>query len=310
MEDSIYLLPWPGIEDQEVMLRGERIMPKNELSKRLIFSAAMIAFLILSAQAFCQAPDGSLSGIVRDQQKKIVEGAIVTIKDKGTDIGRTRSTDSSGRYLFLGLEPGNYTVTVEVPGFVQRSQDCQISFGNQGVLDFLLEIKSPEPEPIAIPKNEYPNQDSIWKESPLKREEKLKIKKEGDAFLSEYQVKEDVMTIPPNSSGQRGVIYKVITKGNGPKPAETDTVEVNFILSLINGKELKEVSNTFKRGQTVSWQVGQIIPGMKTVLMNMPVGSTWEVVIPPEQAYGDKATGPIGPNSTLVFTVELKDIKK
>jgi FKBP-type peptidyl-prolyl cis-trans isomerase FklB len=139
----------------------------------------------------------------------------------------------------------------------------------------------------------------------------IQNKKDGDAFLAANTIKEGVMTLPSGSVGVPGVQYKEITRGNGPKPAVTDTVEVNFKLSLIDGKELKEVSNTFKRGQTVSWQVDKNIPGMKTVLMNMPVGSTWEVAIPPEQAYADKGSAPyIGPNSTLVFTIELKDIKK
>jgi FKBP-type peptidyl-prolyl cis-trans isomerase len=282
-------------------------MPKNKLSKRLIFSAAMMTFLILSAQAFCQAPDGSLNGIVRDQQKKVVEGAIVTMKDKGTDIGRTRSTDSSGKYSFLGLESGNYTVTVEAPGFARWSQDYQIAIG-EGVLNVLLENKSPEPVPIAIPEEEYPKQIIIWEKLQLKK--LAEIKKEGDVFLLEYREKEDVMTIPSNSSDQRGVKYKVITKGNGPKPAETDTVEVNFIFSLLNGRELKEITNTYRSGQSTSWQVSKIIPGMKTVLLNMPVGSKWEAVIPPEQAYGEKGNGPIDPNSVLIFTIELLGIKK
>jgi FKBP-type peptidyl-prolyl cis-trans isomerase FkpA len=138
----------------------------------------------------------------------------------------------------------------------------------------------------------------------------IQNKKDGDAFLAANTIKEGVMTLPSGTVGVPGVQYKEITRGPGPKPAITDTVEVNFILSLIEGTKLKEVSNTFKRGQTVSWQVEKNIPGMKAVLMNMPVGSTWEVVIPPEQAYGDKASGPIGANSTLVFTIELKGIKE
>jgi FKBP-type peptidyl-prolyl cis-trans isomerase len=72
----------------------------------------------------------------------------------------------------------------------------------------------------------------------------------------------------------------------------------------------RQDSNTYKRNSSISWSVGQVIPGMKTVILNMPVGSKWEVVIPPEQAYGEKGTGPIEPNSILIFTIELVDIKK
>jgi FKBP-type peptidyl-prolyl cis-trans isomerase len=173
--------------------------------------------------------------------------------------------------------------------------------------------------PLKVSDEELKVVEEKWKKDlDEKQQEKLAAlamqnKKYGDDFLAANTIKEGVMTLPSSSTGMRGVQYKEITRGNGPKPAETDTVEVSFILSLIDGKELKEISNTFKRteGQTVTWQVGKNIPGMKTVLMNMPVGSKWEVAIPPEQAYAEKGSAPyIGPNSTLVFTIELKDIKK
>jgi FKBP-type peptidyl-prolyl cis-trans isomerase len=133
----------------------------------------------------------------------------------------------------------------------------------------------------------------------------VKNKADGEAFQLANKEKPEVYVIP--NSG--GVQFKVLTKGTGPKPAETDTVEVNFTLSLIDGKELKEVTNRSKPEQSVSWAVSQNIPGMKTVLLNMTEGSEWEVVIPAEQAYSDKGSGPIGPNSTLVFTIKLLKIQ-
>jgi hypothetical protein len=290
----------------------KRIMPTNKYSKRLIFAAAMMAILVLlAASVFCQSPDSSLTGVVKDKTKMVVVDAIVSVKNTNTNVEVMRSTDESGRYVFLGLQPGQYTVTVEAQHFKKFVKDIEISPAGQEVLNVSLE-SAPSERPVI-----YANEDSfrdgmephiIW---PDPRLEELKIqaeknKKEGDAFLLANKTKKGV-TVIPNS---RGVQYKVITKGNGPKPAETDTVQVGFILSLIDGKELKEISNSYKGNLSISWQVGQMIPGMKTVLLNMPVGSKWEVVIPPEQAYGEKGTGPIKPYSTLIFTIELVGIKK
>jgi hypothetical protein len=124
-------------------------MPKNKNSRRLTVAALMLTFTIFSVLAFCQSPDSSLSGIVQDPQKKIVVGAIVTIKNKGTDIGTTRSTDDSGRYSFLGLQPGQYTLTIEAVDLgIKNSKDVKISTSSQEVLNVRLQI---EITPIVVP---------------------------------------------------------------------------------------------------------------------------------------------------------------
>jgi len=116
-------------------------MPTNRFSKKRIFAAAMMTFLIiLSAQAFCQSPDSSLTGVVQDQQKKVVVGAIVTAKNKGTDAEIMRPTDDTGRYGFLGLQPGQYTVTVTAPGFKTYVKDYKISSTSQSELNVQMEI--------------------------------------------------------------------------------------------------------------------------------------------------------------------------
>jgi hypothetical protein len=115
-------------------------MPKNKNPMRLIFAAAMLTFIIIPALVFCQSADGSLSGIVKDPQKKVVIGAIVTVKNKATDVETMRSTDDSGRYGFLSLTPGLYKMTVDMPDFNQWKGEVQISTASQQNKDVLLEI--------------------------------------------------------------------------------------------------------------------------------------------------------------------------
>jgi FKBP-type peptidyl-prolyl cis-trans isomerase FklB len=126
-------------------------------------------------------------------------------------------------------------------------------------------------------------------------------KKEGDDFLAANKTKEGIVTLPS------GLQYKILQEGTGPKPTAADTVTVNYRGSLLNGTEF---DSSFKRGQPASFSVGQIIKGWTEALELMPVGSKWQLFIPPDLAYGLRGAGPsIGPNSTLVFEVELLSIQ-
>ncbi len=126
-------------------------------------------------------------------------------------------------------------------------------------------------------------------------------KKEGDAFLAANKTKEGVVALPS------GLQYKILQEGTGPKPAATDTVTVNYRGTLLDGTEF---DSSYKRGQPTPVAVGRIIKGWTEALQLMPVGSKWQLFIPPDLAYGPRQAGPtIGPNSTLVFEVELLSIQ-
>lgn len=126
-------------------------------------------------------------------------------------------------------------------------------------------------------------------------------KKEGDAFLAANKTKDGVVVLPS------GLQYKVLQEGKGPKPTAADTVTVNYRGTLVDGTEF---DSSYKRGQPASFPVGGIIKGWTEALLLMPVGSKWQLFIPPDLAYGPRQAGPtIGPNSTLVFEVELLSIQ-
>ena len=126
-------------------------------------------------------------------------------------------------------------------------------------------------------------------------------KKQGAAFLAENKTKEGVVTLPS------GLQYKILQPGTGPKPTTTDTVVCNYRGTLIGGKEF---DSSYKRGQPATFPLGQVIKGWTEALQLMPVGSKWQLFLPPELAYGERSTGPdITPYSTLIFEVELVSIK-
>jgi len=132
-------------------------------------------------------------------------------------------------------------------------------------------------------------------------------KKQGMAFLEANKTKDGVVTLPS------GLQYKVLQEGTGPKPAPTDTVICNYRGTLLDSTEF---DSSYKRGQPATFPVAGVIKGWTEALQLMPVGSKWQLFIPPELAYGERGFGgQIGPNATLIFEVELlsiqaKDIKK
>ena len=130
----------------------------------------------------------------------------------------------------------------------------------------------------------------------------LKNKRLGEAFLSTNKLKPEVVTLPD------GLQYKILVDGSGPKPAVNDVVTVNYAGKLIDGTEF---DSSYKRGEPASFPVSGVIPGWVEALQMMNVGSTWELYIPANLAYGETGAPPsIGPNETLIFKVQLLGIKK
>ena len=117
----------------------------------------------------------------------------------------------------------------------------------------------------------------------------------GQAFLAENAKREGVVTL------DSGLQYEVLTEGEGASPEPTDQVSVNYVGSLIDGE-------VFDKGEGVTFQVNQLIPGWVEALPLMKEGAKWKLYVPSELAYGQGGAGQIGPNSTLIFEMELLSI--
>ena len=123
----------------------------------------------------------------------------------------------------------------------------------------------------------------------------------GEAFLAENAEREEV------SVTDSGLQYEVITESDGAKPTEDDTVSVHYVGTLMDGTEF---DSSIARGEPASFPLKGVIPGWTEGLQLMEVGSKYRFVIPSELAYGERGAGEaIGPGETLVFEVELLEIK-
>lgn len=125
--------------------------------------------------------------------------------------------------------------------------------------------------------------------------------KTGDAYREANRKKKGVKELP------NGLQYKVVKTGSGKQPTLSDTVEVHYRGTLVNGQEF---DSSYSRKETVTFPLTGVIKGWQEILPLMKIGEKREVVIPPELAYGPNGSPPtIGPNSTLVFDIELVAIK-
>jgi FKBP-type peptidyl-prolyl cis-trans isomerase len=125
--------------------------------------------------------------------------------------------------------------------------------------------------------------------------------KAGEDFLAANAKKDGVKTTAS------GLQYKVIKTGTGATPKPTDMVTVHYQGTLVDGTVF---DSSIQRGEPATFPVRGVIPGWTEALQLMKVGGKWQLFIPAKLAYGEQGPGPIGPNSTLIFEVELLGIEK
>jgi len=122
-------------------------------------------------------------------------------------------------------------------------------------------------------------------------------KKAGEQYRVSNKTKPGVIVLAS------GLQYKIIEQGAGKTPTANDSVTVDYEGKVISGEVF---DSSYKRGKPVSFAVTDVIPGWKEALTLMKAGSTWEIVVPPNLAYGERGLGgPIGPNETLLFKIKL-----
>lgn len=127
-------------------------------------------------------------------------------------------------------------------------------------------------------------------------------KAEGEKFLAENAKKDGVEVT------DSGLQYKVLESGDGATPGPKDNVKVHYEGKLLDGTVF---DSSYQRGEPVEFRVDQVIEGWQEALQKMSVGDTWMIYLPSDLAYGQAGTGgPIGPNETLTFKVELLGVEQ
>jgi FKBP-type peptidyl-prolyl cis-trans isomerase FklB len=131
----------------------------------------------------------------------------------------------------------------------------------------------------------------------MKNEKSAGNLKEGQAFLESNKHKPGIIALPS------GLQYEILVEGSGIKPLASNKVTCHYHGTLIDGTVF---DSSVKRGQPATFPLNMVIKGWTEGLQLMTVGSKWRFFIPPQLAYGERQSGPhIGPNTTLIFEVEL-----
>jgi FKBP-type peptidyl-prolyl cis-trans isomerase FklB len=123
--------------------------------------------------------------------------------------------------------------------------------------------------------------------------------KKSEEFLTGNRTKNGIVALPS------GIQYRVIEEGDGARPGMESTVKVHYRGSKINGLEF---DSSFARGVPEEFTVNSVLRGWQEVLPLMKTGSTWQIFVPPELAFGARGNPPVGPNEALIFDLKLVEI--
>jgi FKBP-type peptidyl-prolyl cis-trans isomerase len=229
--------------------------------------------------------------------KLLMSGLLVLLLMAGTACAADQpvelKTDEHKLSYAMGLDLGEY--------FKGLEDKFDLAMLNQGLVDGYNGNK-----PLLSAADAAAIQQSFAKRQQEKQIQKTvamvqKNRKAAEEFLKANKGKEGV------TETKSGLQYKVVKKGQGAKPAPTDTVKVQYKGTLLDGKEF---DSSYKRNEPAVFQVNQVIAGWQEALPLMEVGATYELFIPPDLAYGDRGAPPvIEPGSMLIFQVELLEIQ-
>lgn len=123
----------------------------------------------------------------------------------------------------------------------------------------------------------------------------------SEEFLQANKSKTGIVVLPS------GVQYRIIEEGDGPRPGLDSRVSVHYRGSKLDGREF---DSSFARGTPEEFTVNAVLKGWQEILPLMKQGSTWQIFVPPELAFGARGNPPVGPNEALMFDLKLVEILK
>ena len=246
---------------------------------------------------------GLLASGVRAQQAPAKAPAAPPAKAPAAAAGPAAQAPAPAPTFKTQKEKTSYAIGMEMgKGVKSQGIDVDPSIVLQGLKDALSDAKPQMSEEELRQVITALQQEIRQKQMQIQEAAAAENKTKGDAFLAENAKKEGMVVLPD------GLQYKILTAGQGKKPAETDTVLCNYKGTFVDGAEF---DSSTRAGKPVPFEVKNVIPGFKEVLQLMPVGSKWQVFVPSNLAYGERgAGGVIGPNATLIFEIELVSIQE
>jgi len=214
---------------------------------------------------------------------------------KKTTTTTSRATANSGAFKNL-TDSASYAIGLSVANFYKQQ-----GFKNLNTAMIAKAINDVQSNKPAAFDEATANETIMFYIDPEARERVRPVIESGKVFLANNKKRAGVKTTAS------GIQYEILKDGQGPKPLATDTVVVNYVGKLINGTEF---DNSAKTGKPIEFPLNRVIRGWTEGLQLMPVGSKYKFYIPYNLAYGVNGAGTIPGGATLIFEVELLDIKK
>ncbi len=202
-----------------------------------------------------------------------------------TSLGSDKQKLSYSMGVFFGQTVTRQDIDVDIPAFMQAVEDI--------LSDKELRMNMDEMQQILTAYQQQEQQQRAQK-----ADNNLQ---QGKQYLADNKNREGVTEL------DSGLQYKVITAGQGPSPTADDTVVVHYKGTLLDGTEF---DSSYSRGEPAALGVNRVIQGWQEALQLMKVGAKWQIAVPSDLAYGSRGAGNvIGPNSTLLFDIELLEIQ-
>ncbi len=170
------------------------------------------------------------------------------------------------------------------------------------------ESATPPPADNTATAQDEPNRERLLKGHKLSARQQREIakaeladrnKQQGVEFLATNRVRQGVVTLPS------GVQYRIIRAGKGKKPAEENVIMCRYTGTLIDGSTVASSASS----KPVPEHVSTLIPGLKEAVKLMPAGSKWQIVIPPQLAYGEAGNRGVGPHAVLIYSMEISSVR-